>query len=102
MALIMCLPVFMTELVIFCIAVTPATCNAENLTRKASTPDVIPLKLIPLLAALILSKPLEAPVKFSFCLSLSSVDILCATPFSNCWLSNRISKTLLSTVLLIP
>ena len=95
-------PAFTAEFVILAKVVTPTTCKAENLACTASIPAFIPAKLTPLAALPTSSSPLEAPDRFNFCLSFSRVDILVATPLSNCLLSNRISTTLLSIVVLIP
>ena len=60
----------------FANAVTPITCNAENLACKVSIPEEIPPKLTCLAALAISSSPLEAPDKFRFCLRRCRVDIL--------------------------
>ena len=72
-------PALTAELVILAKAVTPITCNAENLVLTASTAFPRIGILVCLDAALISSKPLEAPDKFNFCLSLSRVDIVVET-----------------------
>ena len=77
----------------FANAVTPITCNAENLARNVSTDPESPLMSTRLAAAFISSSPLEAPDRFKLCLSLARVDMLVRALFSNCLLSNRISTT---------
>ena len=95
------LPASTAELVMLAKAVTPITCNAENLADTVSIPVPRPDISTFLAAEPTSSRPLEAPDRFNFCLSLSSVDILVWTFFSNWALSNLISTTLSSTVLLI-
>ena len=95
------LPAFTAELVIFARAVTPITSRAEKRMRTFSTALPRPFISTFLAALLRLSKPLEESPNFRLRLSLSSVDIVVETLRSNWLLSNRISTTLLSTVLLI-
>ena len=95
------LPAFIAELVIFINAVIPITCKAENLAVTVSIPLRIPSKETLLAALPSSSSPLEAPDRFKLFLSLSKVDILVRTFFSKFALSNRISTTRSSTVLLI-
>ena len=94
-------PAVMAAFVILDNAVIPITCMAENLAFTASTPEARPDIFVFLAALSRFSSPLEAPERLSFAFNLSSVDILCATFDSKFLLSNRISTTLLSIVLLI-
>ena len=95
------LPAAIAALVIFIKAVIPTTSSAENLALTVSIPLVIPSNRTLFAASPIFSSPLEAPDKFKLLLSLSRVDMLVCTFFSKFALSNRISTTRSSTVLLI-
>ena len=64
-------------------AVAAITCNAENLAFTVSIPFPIEEKSQRFAASLTLSKPFDAPSKFKLFLSLSNVDILAETFFSN-------------------
>ena len=85
----------------FSITLIPTIPNVEKRFWRASTPDAIVSKDIFLEALSIFSRPLEASPSFKLLFSLSRVDILVLTFASNCLLSNRISTTLSSTVLLM-
>ena len=94
-------PALMAEFVILARAVTPTTCNAENLAFTLSTALPSSDILTRLVAVPTSSSPFEAPVKLRLLLSFSSVDMEVATLDSNCLLSNRISTTFSSIVVLI-
>ena len=82
-------------------AVAAITSSAENFNFTVSTPSPIGSRLTFLAALFMSSSPLVAPSKRNADLSLSRVFIEVLTFDSNCWLSNRISTTLESIVLLI-
>ena len=82
-------------------AVTAITSKAENLYLTVSTALPIGAKSHFFAAALTFSKPLDAPDKFRLCLSLSRVPRVVLTLLSKFLLSNCISTTLLSIVVLI-
>ena len=84
----------------FARAVTAITSKAENFVFTTSIPLLNGEKSMRFAAKSTFSSPLDAPVKFKLCLSLSSVDKLVCTLFSNCLLSNRISTTFSSIVVL--
>ena len=82
-------------------AVAAITSRAENFNFTVSTPSPIGSRLTFLAASFMSSSPFVAPSKRNADLSLSRVFIEVLTFDSNCWLSNRISTTLESIVLLI-
>ena len=95
------LPALTAELVIFARAVTPITSNAENLEETVPT-DAERVDISTFLADLLMfSNPLAESSNFSFCFSLSIVDILVETFFSKWALSNCIDTIFSSTCLLI-
>ena len=96
-----CLPADITELVILERAVIATTWSAENFTLIASAPCPIGFKSTLLAARPTSLRPSLVPLKFSFFLSLSKVDILSAAFFSKFRLSNCISTTLVSTTFLL-
>ena len=77
------LPALTAELVILPRAVAATTCNAENFAFIVSTPLLTFDTSKFLAAALTLSKPLAAPSSFKLFFSLSRVDMLVETFFSN-------------------
>ena len=95
------LPAFNAEFVIFVRAVTAMTSSAENFNRTDSTPPASPPISTEPAALLMFSKPFALSSNLRLFFSLSSVDMLVLTFFSKFALSNRISTTLWSIVLLI-
>ena len=95
------LPAFTAEFVMLEMAVIATTCKDENLACTDDTAVSIPDISKFLAAAFISVKPLVAPVRLSFCLSLSSVDMVVAVFLSKSLLLNRISTIRSSIVLLI-
>ena len=100
-ALIILFPVLTAELVMLANAVTPITWRAENLALTVSTPLANPPISILFAASPTSLRPLAEVDIFKLCLSLSREDIDVLIFDSNCLLSNRISTTLLSTIVLI-
>ena len=95
------LPALNAVLVIFCKAVIPIICNAENLALTVSTPlPKVDISTF-LEASLTSVNPLVAPVKLSFSFNLSNVLNVVAAFFSNFLLSNSIDTTRSSIVVLI-
>ena len=95
------LPVVIIELEILLNVLITKLSNNENLSFTCSIPLPIGSKFNLLVALFMSSSPFVAPSKRNADLSLSRVFIEVLTFDSNCWLSNRISTTLESIVLLI-